>query len=372
MASDNKKTYSQKVNEWLVQKSGRSLQEYCRYFGYYPLAIKIMGLDENDEKKSKKIIGGDKELKEHYLKHAKDPKSISRKGENRSWTQYFKDLITGWVIEDLVIEMMRKQGIEVKHNGRDAGRVIDIGSNVNQQADIEITVGEISRKVELTNEFNTILMKHGFIEKRAPALVNLWKEKGIWLYRDISNGKYVLIDFATENITLHLRHHNTVSSTWTKDVHRYILEENGKKIRDDRMLAAELISVVGCSIEGKEQPELKEVVDEDSPPKKFGTRGLHKAQKESATKEATEDGKLKEKSISKGNTKVGKDTIKTAKNDTVLADVEPEQQSEIKKEEESEGLAVETDYDVEYDELDNSSEGMEEFTPIVMGDEDFL
>lgn len=371
MAPDNKQTYSQKVNEWLVQKSGRNLQEYCRYFGYYPLAIKIMGLDENDEKKSKKIIGGDRELKEHYLKYAKDPKSISRKGENRSWTQYFKDLITGWVIEDLVIEMMRKQGIEVHHNGRDAERVIDIGSNVNQQADIEITVGEISRKVELTNEFNTILMKHGFIEKRAPALVNLWKEKGIWLYRDISNGKYVLIDFATENITLHLRHHNTVSSTWTKDVHRYILEEHGKKIRDDRMLAAELISVVGCSIEGKVQPELKEVVDEDSPPVKFELGGHFKTQKESVPIGKKEEGKPKEKSISKEKTKAEKNIIKAEKNERVPAVAESEQQSKV-KEEEHEVLAAETDYDVEYDELDNSSEGMEEFTAVVMGDEDFL
>jgi hypothetical protein len=35
-------------------------------------------------------------------------------------------------------------------------------------------------------------------------------------------------------------------------------------------------------------------------------------------------------------------------------------------------LAADTDYDIENDELDNSSDGIDEFTAIVMGDEDFL
>lgn len=267
------KTYSQKVDEWLFSKSGCHIIDFCRKFGYYPLAIKIMALDENDEKKSKAIMAKDEELKAHYIKCSKDPHSIARKGNNRSWTHYFKDLITGWVVEDLVMEMLKEQGIEIEHNGHDAQRKIAIGKDVSQKADFMVRVGNVVRNVELTSEFNRLLEKNGFIEKRAPALINIWKSKGIWIYRDLVRGKYVLIDFATEKVKLHLRRHNNVIADWSKDVHRYVLDENGKKVRDDKLLAAEIISVVGCSIDGKEQHNLEEVIDSDSPPKDYGIGG---------------------------------------------------------------------------------------------------
>ena len=278
------KTYSQKVDEWLFAKSGCHIIDFCRKFGYYPLAIKIMALDENDEKKSKAIMSKDAELKSHYITCSKDPQSIARKGNNRSWTRYFKDLITGWVVEDLVMEMLKEQGIEIEHNGHDAKRRIAIGNDVTQDADFVIKVGKVSRKVELTNEFNRILEKNGFIEKRVPALLNVWKEKGIWIYRDLMNGRYVLVDFAIEPVKLHLRRHNNVQADWSKDVHRYVLTENGKKVRDDKLLAAEIISVVGCSINGREQPKIEEIVDSDSPPQDYDIGG---AKRKKSTLEKT-------------------------------------------------------------------------------------
>ena len=278
------KSYSQKVDEWLFAKSGCHAIDFCRKFGYYSLALKIMALDENDEKKSKAIMAKDAELKNHYIRCSKDPQSIARKGANRSWTRYFKDLITGWVVEDLCMTMLKQQGLEIVHNGHDAQRRIAIGNDVTQEADFCIKVGEVVRKVEMSNEFNHFLTKDGFIEKRVPALFRLWQNKGIWIYRDLRNGKYVLIDFGTEKIKLHLRRHNNVMADWAKDVHRYVLEENGKKIRDDRMLAAEIISVVGCSIDGKEQPQLEEVIDGDSPPQDYDVGGMKKAPSDATAK----------------------------------------------------------------------------------------
>lgn len=282
MSSMQSKPYSQKIETWLLEKSGCHLIDFCRKFGYYSLAVKIMSLDETDEKKSKAIMAKDAELKSHYLKCAKDPQTIKRKGENRSFTQYFKDLITGWVIEDLVMEMLKEQGIDIEHNGHDAARRIAIGNDVSQDADFIVKVGNVKRKVEITNEFNTFLTKEGYIEKRAPALVNLWKDKGIWLYRDLMNGKYVLIDFATEKAKIHLRRHDSGKMNWAKDVHRYVLAENGKKIREDRLLAAEIISVVGCSIDGREQPKLEETIDTDSPPQDYDIGGKSRSDESNA------------------------------------------------------------------------------------------
>lgn len=278
-------SYSKNVGEWLLAKSNCTLLDYCKKFGYYPLACKIMALDETNERSMKVAIARDSELKEHYIEFSKDQDAIKAKGENRSWTQYFQYLITGWIMEDLVMEMLRKQGIDITLNGRDAHRKILKGSNIRQTADFSIRVGDAERKVELTCEFNHYLEKDGFVEKRAPALYRLWEAKGIWIYRDIPREKYVLVDFATEKVKLHLRHHNTSKQEWTKDVHRYILAENGKIERDDRLLAPEIISIVGCSIEGKQQPQLIEIEDEDSPPITYAIGGVLK--KNSQKKDAS-------------------------------------------------------------------------------------
>ena len=242
-----------------------------KYYGLY------------DKKQIQSALRGDNELKELYIKYDRDEKAKARKGSNRSWTHYFKDLITGWVVEDLSIEMFRRQGVNIEHNGNDKSRVIDIDDNVSQEPDCLVTVGNIRRKLELTNEFNNIVSEKGYIEKRSPAIYRLWKEKAIWIYRELMSGKYILIDFATEDVRVKLLRHEK----WDKDVHRYVLEENRKRLRDDRLLVAELIAVVGCGIEGKEQPKLKEVIDEDSPSQDWdigGKRRLNLEKKETKDK----------------------------------------------------------------------------------------
>ena len=273
------RSYTQKVNEWLIANSGCTILDCCKNFGYYPIAVKIMGFDDEDRIQIQKALKADKALKELYLKYANDESANIRKGKRRNWTAFFQDMISGWVLEDLVIEMFRRQGIEIHHNGKDFKRIIDIGKEVSQESDCVITVGEETRKVELSNEFNTILEEKGYIEKRSPAIYNLWRNKVIWLYRELGSGKYVLLDFATEKAITHLRYHKN----WDKDVHRYVLEENGKKVRSDRLLAAEMISVVGCSIKGKEQPDLVEMIDEDSPPHTWGVGGHKKPKNNQVT-----------------------------------------------------------------------------------------
>lgn len=263
--TEEMQSYTHKVNEWLIENSGCSVLDYCIKFGYYDIAIKIMGFDDENKVQIQNSLKADESLKELYVKYSKNSRANVRKGKNRNWTTYFQDMITGWVLEDLVIEMFRRQGIDIHHNGTDNQRIIDIGDDVNQETDCVITVGNVKRNVELSNEFTTILEDKGYIEKRSPAIYKMWQDKSIWLYREFKSGNYVLIDFAIEPVKTHLRYHNL----WDKDVHRYVLQENNKKIRNDRLLAAELISICGCSIDDKEQPKFEEVIDDDSSPHEF-------------------------------------------------------------------------------------------------------
>lgn len=345
-------TYSQKIGSWMNSKTGCGLVDLCRKFGYPNRETMIMSLDETDERKSKLVIKKNAELLKLYLACSNSSKSISRKGENRSWTQYFKDLITGWILEDLTIEQFRNWGLDVKRNGQDAKRIIEVDGNVSQDADLVISVGDVSRRVELTNEFNSILKNDGFIEKRAPALFNLWKTKGIWIFRDVEHGKYILVDFATEKVTIHLRHHNTAGN-WSKDVHRYILSENGKKERDERMLAAEVISVVGCSIEGKEQPPLVEIEDEDSPPQVFTIGGGFK--KDSSNVEETSE------EVNQKKTKESISLVKSKKVETTKAKAESVRQYVSKP------VSSRVEVPSEEDEENNTS-----YDGVDLGDEDFV
>ena len=268
----NRIHYSKKVNEWLISTSGCGLGDFCRKFGYPKRETKIVEeLDEDDQEKTMKIIKGDKELTALWRK-SKDNKRVNARRGGRSLTEYYKTLVSGWVMEDLVVSMLKKHGIDVCHNGSDGERNIDKEDSVSQDPDLIVKVGDNARKVELTCEFNDILNREGYIEKRAPSLYRLWESKSLWLWFDLPSGKYILVDFATEAVSLMLRWH----SFWNKDVHRYTFEEHGKKVRDDRLLAAELISVVGCWIEGKEQPALKETIDLSSPPHKWDLGGVHK------------------------------------------------------------------------------------------------
>lgn len=358
-------TYSQKINAWLQEKSGCGIEDYCRHFGYYSIAQKIIALDETNEVKSKRVIAKDKELKNLYITYANDDKAKRRKGENRSWTQYFKDLITGWVLEDLVMEMLINQGIEISHNGRDQKRVIALDGMVTQDADFKIKVGEEVRKVELTCEYNSILGEQGFIEKRAPSLYKLWKEKAIWIYRDLQRGKYVLVDFGVEPVKVHLRNHNTIKANWSKDVYRYVLEENNKHERVDTLLVPEIISVVGCSIEGKEQPKFEEEIDKDSPPKMYTTEGriVTQSHKEEGTEEATKEEEVKEVSVSES-------TKESGHIEVVEEDQSDEGNAIEIEEEEMDGDVVET-MDTE---AFGEEEGYEEYGEIAegMGEECFV
>lgn len=279
-------TYSQKVDTWLRKVSGCSLLDFCRKFRYYDTAVRIMELNPLDERGSKIAIKRSPDVLELYTSFSKDAESCSREGANRSWTNYFQDLIAGWVMEDLTKEMLASCGLEVRLNGKDSKREIKL-RDARQDADYLIRVGDNERRVELTSEFNPILETEGYIEKRCPALIKLYEAKGIWVYRDLSRGKYVLVDFAAESVNLQLRHHEI----WTKDVHRYVLAENGKKERDDRLLVPELISIIGCGLGDKEQPSLMETEAKDHPPKVFGLGGTFRDNKLEGPNESSEEQK---------------------------------------------------------------------------------
>ena len=273
-------SYAWKIEKELWEKKQIYLADICAKLHYPDINCRIMRLDETvSPKEQQAAIKKDKEILALYLQFSKDGNANARKGANRSWTEYFKQLIVGGVEEDLFLLLLRKNGFKANRNGRDKNRIINLGAPINQNPDIVVGLGENSRKIELTNEYNNFLCEDGFIEKRCPAIINMWNDGVIWLYRDRKNKKYVLIDFANEKVKAHLRHHNTGSQAWSKDVHRYILSENDKVVRDDTNLISELTSIITAGVRKDGRPPLEEVEDTDSPPCEFSIGGKKKGAK---------------------------------------------------------------------------------------------
>ena len=262
----NVKTYEQKLNEWLEKETGNtSVNAFslCKRFGFPDTEIKVMQLDGYDDSRLQPVIDNDEDLKKLYDEARKSKNMVKRRG-NRTWTHYFKDLICGWIMEEAMKRYLMKCGIEVISNGADKKRQILI-QNVTIKPDFMVRYGGGTRLLELTVEWSNILTEKNYIEKRDEgAFRTMQSYNAIWLFFDFPNDKYVIIDFAVEEIKGRLRWHQK----WGKNVERYILSENNKLVRETIKLEEELKNIVGTSLAGHVQPKLVIMDDPASPPHK--------------------------------------------------------------------------------------------------------
>lgn len=253
-------SFSKKVDLWLYSKSECSLIDFSHKFGYHSLVQKILGLDESNEKKIKLSISNDAALKGLYLQFANDPITKEIKG-NRSYTESFKDLIAEWILDDLTVQMLKEQGIEIDFIGNTSKRELSVDVYRKHDSCFLISIGDNSRPVSFYNSFDSTMEHEGCIYINKATLKELYEKKSILIYRDLPRGKYCLVDFATEEVKIH-HASNHESNNKKENVYRYVLAENDKKERDDRILSAEIISLIGCKIGNDfQQPSLIEVDD---------------------------------------------------------------------------------------------------------------
>lgn len=263
-------SYAYKIDEWMKKNFRVSLVNLSKKLEYNEAMQQILSTDENNKAAMVALYKANKATFDEFNGH-----EISRKrrGDKRTWTEYFKGVIAGWLFEDLFVLWLQSNGLDANLTGTDNDRVLKV-NGVTTDSDVCIRRGDVSRRVELIFEFNDILNDKGLIEKRSPALVTDHKEKAIALYINLKHNQYVLIDTAVEKVKLHLRYHDTSDKCWDKDVHRYILAENGKTARPLEQLFDELWDCCEKSALEGEQPELEEIIDTDSPPKYYTTGGI--------------------------------------------------------------------------------------------------
>lgn len=259
--------YFKHTNDFLLRETGNSIIDYARYYGYPETEVKILQLEGIDDKRLKPVIVKDADLKSLYCRMGKNQKAKTLKGPDgkRSWTAYFKQIVTGWIWENITTDYLENVcQFKVMSSGCDRERKI-LDNFIEQVPDFHVCYNGMERNIELTVECNEICARDKYIEKRCGTAFQTMREKGegtIWLYLDLFQKKYVLTDFAREVVSGIVRWHGH----WGKDVCRYNLEDHGKIARDIGMLKDELQDCVGKSLKGNVQPPPDWRKDEKSPP----------------------------------------------------------------------------------------------------------
>ena len=292
MGTIEKMWYSDKVNKWMLDNHGISLLEFCSLMKYPERELEILSVKRDKES----MMALYRKYQPLFDESQKNELCKKRKGKNRTWTEYFHAVIAGWAMEDILSLWLAKNGFEVDKSGVDRCRKLLVTSITNAPDIVLSKNGHPKRKVELVFESEDYISKYGYIEKRLRALWDAHEAGSVFLFVDISCNKYVVIDFALEDIKLHLRHHKR----WDKDVHRYVLEENGKIPRPVSMLIEELEAVCLSETDGT-TPHFEEVEDEDCPPVEFATGGRLRTDTESVEQvAAVESEKPIQKAVKKG------------------------------------------------------------------------
>lgn len=213
-----------RFNDVLVRDYGKTLAEVCEALGFKQEYIDFIKVDESDIAACK---ANARKYKPLIMALENDPLSKKRRGD-RTWTEYIKTIICGWIGENLFAMYLTKNGFTVKCNGADKDRKIETGNNVGARPDFIVGYGGSERKIELIQETNSIAENDGYIDLRGNKIQRCAENKAIVVYRELLHKKYVMIDFACENARVRrIDYHKG----WTKPAMRYFLEDHGKRLQ---------------------------------------------------------------------------------------------------------------------------------------------
>lgn len=261
----------------LLKRTGISAAVWCEKLMYDPRAAKIMRL--HGGKSDDSAFLGDEGLRDLSEKAGADAKIVAMKGR-RTWTRFFKDIVLGWIDEDLLVLWLEQGGFSVERENGGGRRSLEYAGAMNRNSVLLVGAADVVRKVVFTTSYCAGWRDHGYIEKPAPEMWKLYEDGAVWVYQymgsDADEGKYCLTDFAAEPggaIKTTLRHH----SAGGMDVNRFCLSENGKAFRSPEKLILELKAVVSYTPGAEERPEWREEMSKDSPPTMFGLNGVQKS-----------------------------------------------------------------------------------------------
>lgn len=247
----------ERMDKLYQEKYKLSLVDVCKKLKYSEQNIEIVSCDQADGEAKKRLYLKYRPLFDAFCKTDVGKRIV---GETRTVLDYFKDLIAGWTGEDLFLRALKKYKIDARADNTDKARQILMPNEPTCRADIITNINGNERHIELMQECCGYLSGSGYSENRRGKFDEMHRAGSVFVDRDLKSNKYIIIDFASEDVKFHRMMHEK----WDKVVDRYYLEENGKKIREMKLLWPELIVVLSKSVTG-DRPKF-EMIDETAKP----------------------------------------------------------------------------------------------------------
>ena len=221
-----RKCTHQRWDEFLQTHYNRTLLSVAKELGYSEQNLDILGGDFTNIGEKKRIYKKHKKLFDDFLADERNKGLM----DGRQVYEYFKDLISGWIGEDLLIKALNEYGFTASLSNADSDRVIKTNYvGVTSEPDIKIEYEGNIRYLELM-EALTPVESYGQFDMRLSKAKNQFNRKNLFLLHGLADGKYLLIDFMRENITLTCNYPNPRFGNKPCSVVNFA--ENGIKMQD--------------------------------------------------------------------------------------------------------------------------------------------
>ena len=244
-----------RLDSILRKEYGKGMVEIAKALQYSQQNIEFLSVDLQDATACASLMDKHKSLID-TMKVSTSYKNRMDRG-TRLPVSMFANLVQGWITEDLTVLMLRDAGFEVELSGIDKDRNI-YNVNVACEPDILIKHGDKKQWVELATEYTDYGMDgdRPFFELRKTKFVRCYEHKAFVLYRNLSIGKYILVDLSRGKTIVH----KIPKKEWNVYSMRYYFDENHMEMRPLDRLVDELRAALD-GIGETEKAEL-EVIDE--------------------------------------------------------------------------------------------------------------
>lgn len=247
-----KKCTHERWNNFLGKRYGRTLLDVASELGYSDENLEILACDKNDKNAKFQLYKKHKSLFDAFLKT-----DCADLRDGRNPLDYFKDLIASWVGEDLLVKALNEYGFKAEVANADKDRKIkESRQQITCAADIKLEYEGNVRFIELMDALSPV-EEYGQFDLRLAKAKKQFEHGNIFLLQCLTDGKFVLIDFLRDSITVK---YNAPHPRWGgKSSSLVNLEENGIKMHSMALLWE---TIKGVMLNTKqEQPHTLTMVD---------------------------------------------------------------------------------------------------------------
>lgn len=122
--------------------------------------------------------------------------SCNHHADKRDILVYGQDLVASWIIEDYLVDNLKKTGIEIQRAGTDKKREILSSTQVSTDSDCLVCFGGKERLLELMSDYTGYWARYKKMELRDSKFKKMQDSKSLFLGISTVDRKYLLLDMS--------------------------------------------------------------------------------------------------------------------------------------------------------------------------------